>query len=134
MSRKPNLALVGATGAVGTVMIDIINNRENIWGEIRLIASPRSAGKKIKVHGEDLDAMMAAAERVRGGEVLDIIVLAANVIDGLIADGKADIAWRNTSTGPAVEALSEAFGHNIPHRWSIAHLYLHLQLHGRRFG
>ena len=31
---KPNLALVGATGAVGTVMIDIINNRENIWGEI----------------------------------------------------------------------------------------------------
>ena len=31
--------------------------------------------------------------------------------------------WRNTSTGPAVEALSEAFAHNIPHRWSIAHLY-----------
>ena len=31
--------------------------------------------------------------------------------------------WRNTSTGPAVAALSEAFGHNIPHRWSIAHLY-----------
>ncbi len=51
---KPNLALVGATGAVGTVMIDIINNRENIWGEIRLIASARSAGKKITVHGEEL--------------------------------------------------------------------------------
>ena len=31
--------------------------------------------------------------------------------------------WRNTNTGPAVEALSSAFGHNIPHRWSIAHLY-----------
>ena len=29
-----------------------------------------------------------AAERVRAGEVLDVIVLAANVIDGLIADGK----------------------------------------------
>jgi aspartate-semialdehyde dehydrogenase len=51
LSRKPNLALVGATGAVGTVMIDIINNRENIWGEIRLIASARSAGKQIMVHG-----------------------------------------------------------------------------------
>jgi aspartate-semialdehyde dehydrogenase len=49
---KPNLALVGATGAVGTVMIDIINNRENIWGEIRLIASARSAGKEIMVHGK----------------------------------------------------------------------------------
>ncbi|HEY5879800.1 MAG TPA: FGGY-family carbohydrate kinase [Nakamurella sp.] len=31
--------------------------------------------------------------------------------------------WRNTNTGPAVERLSPLFGHNIPHRWSIAHLY-----------
>ncbi|MBM7503491.1 xylulokinase [Agromyces aurantiacus] len=31
--------------------------------------------------------------------------------------------WRNTSTGPAAAELSEAFGLNIPLRWSIAHLY-----------
>ena len=31
--------------------------------------------------------------------------------------------WRNTSTGPAAAALTEAFGVNIPLRWSIAHLY-----------
>ncbi|MFJ3383684.1 MULTISPECIES: xylulokinase [unclassified Curtobacterium] len=31
--------------------------------------------------------------------------------------------WRNTSTGPAAERLSEAFGFNVPLRWSIAHLY-----------
>lgn len=31
--------------------------------------------------------------------------------------------WRNTTTGPAVEALTNLFGFNIPHRWSIAHLY-----------
>ncbi len=31
--------------------------------------------------------------------------------------------WRNTSTGPASEQLSTEFGYNIPHRWSIAHLY-----------
>lgn len=31
--------------------------------------------------------------------------------------------WRNTNTGEASAALSELFGHNIPHRWSIAHLY-----------
>ncbi|MET0866280.1 MAG: FGGY-family carbohydrate kinase [Nakamurella sp.] len=31
--------------------------------------------------------------------------------------------WRNTNTGPAVERLSELFEYNIPHRWSIAHLY-----------
>jgi sugar (pentulose or hexulose) kinase len=31
--------------------------------------------------------------------------------------------WRNTSTGPAAERLSEALGFNIPLRWSMAHLY-----------
>lgn len=31
--------------------------------------------------------------------------------------------WRNTNTGAAVERLSTVFGHNIPHRWSVAHLY-----------
>ncbi|MFV2145907.1 xylulokinase [Isoptericola sp. G70] len=31
--------------------------------------------------------------------------------------------WRNTSTGPAAAELSELFGHNVPLRWSIAHLY-----------
>ena len=69
MSKKPNLALVGATGAVGTVMIDIINNRENIWGEVRLIASPRSAGKKIKVHGEDLTVVALSPEAFDGIDI-----------------------------------------------------------------
>ncbi len=31
--------------------------------------------------------------------------------------------WQNTITGPAADALTEAFGFNIPQRWSIAHLY-----------
>lgn len=31
--------------------------------------------------------------------------------------------WRNTITGAAAAELSELFGHNIPQRWSIAHLY-----------
>lgn len=31
--------------------------------------------------------------------------------------------WRNTDTGEAAERLSREFGHNIPHRWSVAHLY-----------
>jgi aspartate-semialdehyde dehydrogenase len=49
----PTLAIVGATGAVGTVMIDIVDSRPSVpWGQIRLIASARSAGKKIAVRGE----------------------------------------------------------------------------------
>ena len=31
--------------------------------------------------------------------------------------------WRNNTTGPAVEVLTELFQYNIPQRWSIAHLY-----------
>src|SRR3954451_78048 len=31
--------------------------------------------------------------------------------------------WRNTNTGRAAELLSARFEHNIPHRWSVAHLY-----------
>lgn len=31
--------------------------------------------------------------------------------------------WRNGTTGPASEALTELFQYNIPQRWSISHLY-----------
>ncbi len=31
--------------------------------------------------------------------------------------------WRNTNTGAAAEQLSTLFGYNIPHRWSVAHLF-----------
>ena len=41
MAKKPTLAVVGATGAVGTVMIGLLTEREDVWGEIRLIASSR---------------------------------------------------------------------------------------------
>ncbi len=54
MSRKPTLALIGATGAVGTVMRDIISNREDVYGDIKLVASARSAGKVLRVRGENL--------------------------------------------------------------------------------
>lgn len=31
--------------------------------------------------------------------------------------------WRNGTTGPAADALTELFHYHIPQRWSIAHLY-----------
>lgn len=31
--------------------------------------------------------------------------------------------WRNSTTGPAAEALTKAFRYPIPQRWSVAHLY-----------
>jgi aspartate-semialdehyde dehydrogenase len=53
-SGRPVLAIVGATGAVGTVMREIVTERADIWGEVRLIASARSAGRKLPVRGEDV--------------------------------------------------------------------------------
>ena len=67
---SPNLAIVGATGAVGTVMIDIINSRSSVpWGEIRLIASARSAGKKITVRGEQRIVVELAPDAFDGVDI-----------------------------------------------------------------
>ncbi|MEV4010841.1 aspartate-semialdehyde dehydrogenase [Nonomuraea angiospora] len=68
MSR-PTLALIGATGAVGTVMRDIVSSREDIWGEIRLVASPRSAGKVLRVRGEDVVVQALAPEVFDGVDI-----------------------------------------------------------------
>ncbi|MGH3796440.1 MAG: aspartate-semialdehyde dehydrogenase [Pseudonocardiaceae bacterium] len=66
----PTLAIVGATGAVGTVMIDIINSRPSVpWGEIRLIASARSAGRKITVRGAERIVVQLAAEAFDGVDI-----------------------------------------------------------------
>ena len=66
----PILALVGATGAVGGVMIDILNARDSVpWGEIRLIASARSAGKRITVRGEERTVLALAPEVFDGVHV-----------------------------------------------------------------
>ncbi len=69
MSKKPSLAVVGATGAVGTVMLGILSERENVWGEIRLIASERSAGKKLICRGEELTVLALSPEAFDGIDV-----------------------------------------------------------------
>jgi aspartate-semialdehyde dehydrogenase len=51
---KPTLAVVGATGAVGTVMLSLLNERADVWGEVRLIASARSAGQVRTVRGQQV--------------------------------------------------------------------------------
>lgn len=67
--RLPTLAVVGATGAVGTVMCDLLSSRKNVWGEIRLVASSRSAGKKLTVRGEELTVRELAPEVFDGVDV-----------------------------------------------------------------
>jgi aspartate-semialdehyde dehydrogenase len=59
---RPVLAIVGATGAVGTVMREVVSSRADIWGEIRLIASARSAGRMLPVRGEQVMVRELTAE------------------------------------------------------------------------
>src|SRR5689334_13837044 len=68
-TRKPTLAVVGATGAVGTVMLGILSEREDIWGEIRLIASARSAGKLLTVRGEQVAVQAISPEAFDGVDI-----------------------------------------------------------------
>jgi aspartate-semialdehyde dehydrogenase len=67
--RKPTLAVVGATGTVGTVMLSILSQRSDVWGEIRLLASARSAGKTLKVRGEDVVVQEITPEAFDGVDV-----------------------------------------------------------------
>jgi len=68
-AKKPTLAVVGATGAVGTVMLNILSERKDVWGEIRLIASARSAGKKLMCRGEELTVVALSPEAFDGIDV-----------------------------------------------------------------
>jgi aspartate-semialdehyde dehydrogenase len=66
---RPVLAIVGATGAVGTVMREVISSRADIWGEIRLIASARSAGRMLPVRGEQVIVRELSADAFDGVDV-----------------------------------------------------------------
>ncbi|MBV9313536.1 MAG: aspartate-semialdehyde dehydrogenase [Pseudonocardia sp.] len=64
------LAIVGATGAVGTMMIDIINSRDTVpWSDIRLVASARSAGRVLRVRGVDITVRELAASVFDGVDI-----------------------------------------------------------------
>ncbi|WJL96554.1 FGGY-family carbohydrate kinase [Microbacterium sp. ET2] len=76
-------------------------------------------------------ADLAADVERRHGVVLETIgaLGVSAMMHGYLAfDGEGELltpfrTWRNTTTGPAAEALSTAFEQNIPLRWSVAHLY-----------
>lgn len=54
MSKKPNIAVVGATGLVGRTMIKVLDERKFPLNSLQLYASERSAGETIKYQGYDI--------------------------------------------------------------------------------
>ena len=70
-----NVGILGATGAVGREMMKILEERSFPIGELRLLASPRSVGKKIPFMGKELEVKLAEAGAFEG---LDIVLGAAS--------------------------------------------------------
>ena len=69
MSDTYDVAVVGATGAVGETMLEILEQREFPVGKVYPLASARSAGKRIPFRGthllvEDLDGFDFSKVRI----------------------------------------------------------------------
>lgn len=54
MTQTFNVAVLGATGAVGETMLSILEQRDFPVGEVYALASHRSAGKRVEFRGESL--------------------------------------------------------------------------------
>ncbi len=54
MSGSYNVAVVGATGAVGETMLSILEQRQFPTATVHAVASSRSAGKTVEYRGEEL--------------------------------------------------------------------------------
>lgn len=54
MSRKYNVAILGATGAVGTELLALLEERNFPLDKLKLLASERSAGKSVMFAGQEL--------------------------------------------------------------------------------
>jgi len=54
MSRDYRIAVVGATGAVGVEMLRVMERRNFPVKSLRLLASPRSAGRTLEFRGKDV--------------------------------------------------------------------------------
>ena len=69
-----NVAILGATGAVGREMMKILAERSFPAEELRLLASPRSAGQKLLWQGRELTVQPAEDSAFEG---MDIVLGAA---------------------------------------------------------
>ncbi len=66
MPGKYHVAIVGATGAVGIELLRVMERREFPVAELRLLASPRSAGRELEFRGRKIVVEMLGQDSFRG--------------------------------------------------------------------
>lgn len=75
--KKYNVAILGATGAVGTEFLKLIEERNFPYAELRLLASKRSAGKQIEFMGKTYTVQEATKDSFAG---IDIALFAGGSV------------------------------------------------------
>ncbi len=63
------VAILGASGAVGQELIKVLEERDFPVGELRLLASPRSAGRKIPFRGQEITVQVVCPEAFEGVDI-----------------------------------------------------------------
>lgn len=99
---KPTLAVVGATGVVGLSLLSLLPTRDDVWGEIRPIASSRSAGRRVSILGREAVVRELSAASFTD---VDVVVMA---VPSPVAAKWAPVA---VSAGAVVIDSSGTFTH-----------------------
>ncbi len=73
-TKRFNVAVAGATGAVGEVMLQILEERNFPVRNIRLLASERSVGKRLRFRGEEVPVELLEKSAFKG---IDIALFSA---------------------------------------------------------
>ncbi|MBA4445083.1 aspartate-semialdehyde dehydrogenase [Cylindrospermopsis raciborskii CS-506_D] len=74
MSKSYSVAILGATGAVGTELLELLESRKFPVDNLKLLASERSAGKVIQFQGENL---VIESVNDRSFDRIDIVLASA---------------------------------------------------------
>jgi aspartate-semialdehyde dehydrogenase len=98
--RSLTVAVVGATGVVGRTMIQVLNEREFPVGELRLLASGRSAGRTVEVDSRAYQVAEATPDAFEG---VDIALFSAG------ADTSRELAPEAVARGATVIDNSNAW-------------------------
>ncbi len=110
MGREFNVAVVGATGAVGRMMIKVLEERNFPVKNLRLFASPKSKGIKLKFKGEEIPVeVLQETPNFKGIEIALFSAGASRSLEyapKFAADGAVVIdnssAWRMDKDVPLV--------------------------------